>query len=117
MKLILFIFCLVMMSVTSAADFEQQSLKLCNKIKSCALADLDTEDLSAEMKTMIMASMDGMCTMMIAQYSGADKDIELHQEIAACMDSLSPLSCEDLMEGDSDTPACLELERLAATYE
>jgi len=100
-----------------AADFESQSLQLCEKIKSCALAELEGQELSADMKSMVMSSMDGMCDMMAAQYSSAEKNTELHQQAVACMDSLSSLSCEALMEGDSRTPACIELEKRAAEYE
>ena len=100
-----------------AADFDSQSLQLCEKIKSCALAELDGQEMSAEMKSMVMSSMDGMCNMMATQYNGAEQYTELHQQAVACMDSLSSLSCTALMNGGSETAACLELEKRVAEYE
>lgn len=110
-SILLFIGMLGFISMTTAADFEQQSLQLCEKVKSCALAELDGQDLSTEMKAMVTSSMDGMCEMMAVQFSDAGVSSELHSQASACMDSLKSLSCAELMEGESETPACVELEK------
>jgi hypothetical protein len=120
MKSMLVILFLGIVPAAMAADFQSQSLQLCEKIKSCALSELEGQEMSAEMKSMVMSSMDGMCDMMTAQYSeysGAEQYAELYQQAAACMESLSSLSCSELMEGESRTPACIELEKRAADYE
>ncbi|RKZ87786.1 MAG: hypothetical protein DRQ39_03650 [Gammaproteobacteria bacterium] len=117
MRVILTILFLGIVQAVMAADFESQSLQLCEKVKSCALAELEGQELSPDMKLMIMSSMNGMCDMMTEQYSGAEQYAELHQQAASCMESLSSLSCSELMEGKSRTPACIELEKRAAEYE
>lgn len=117
MRMALVILFLSIAPAVMAADFESQSLQLCEKIKSCSLAELEGQEMSAEMKSMVMSSLDGMCDIMAAQYSGAEQYTELQQKVAACMDSLSSLSCAALMNGDSETPTCIELEKRIAEYE
>ena len=112
-----FIFFLGIAPAVMATDLETQSLKLCEKVKSCAIAELEGQELSAEMKSMVMSSMDGMCDMMTSQFSNAEGYEELQQQALACMESLSSLSCSALMAGESRTPACIELEKRAAAYE
>jgi len=105
-----------MTSIVLAADMEQRSSQLCEQVKSCVLADLEGQALSAEIKSMVTSSMNGMCDVMAAQFSTVKGDEDLQQQAAACMDSLSSLSCAELTKG-VETPACIVLEKRAAAYE
>jgi hypothetical protein len=107
------------LQIASADTIEQQSLQLCEKIKSCALAELEGQDMSADMKSMVLSSMDGMCQAMATEFSNENvKEYEdLRKQATACMVSLSSLSCPQLMDGATDTPECVALEKSAAKYE
>ena len=119
MKSILYVLILAFMSITTVmADIDQQSLQFCEKIKSCALQELDGQELSADMEKMIMSSMDGMCNAMAEEFNSENAQgyEDLRQETQVCMDSLSSLSCSALMNGETDTPACIALEKSAEKY-
>ncbi len=105
--------------IVSADAIDQQSLQLCEKIKSCALAELEGQDMSADMKSMVLSSMDGMCQAMATEFSNDSiKQYEgLRQQAKACMASLSSLSCPQLMDGATDTPECVALEKSAAAHQ
>jgi hypothetical protein len=102
-----------------ADTIDQQSLQLCEKIKSCAATEIEGEDMTAEMKAMVMSSMDGMCMAMASEFSNdrVKKYAELRKQGAACLTSLSTLSCSQLMNGDTNTPACIALEKSTAQDE
>lgn len=119
MKYIIAILYLCAFQIAFADTVEQQSLQLCDKIKSCALTELEGEDMPADMKSMVMSSMDGMCVAMATEFNSDsfDAHAELRQQAQACMASLSSLSCPQLMDGATDTPECVKLEKSAAEYE
>ncbi|MBL1319525.1 MAG: hypothetical protein COA63_000500 [Methylophaga sp.] len=119
MKYILAILLLNAIQTASADTIDQQSLQLCEKIKSCALAELEGHDMSADMKSMVLSSMDGMCQAMATEFSNDSiKEYDdLRKQATACMTSLSALSCPQLMDGATDTPECVALEKSAAEYE
>ncbi|MDQ7072294.1 MAG: hypothetical protein Q9N32_00330 [Gammaproteobacteria bacterium] len=116
MKAILLILLFSISQWAIAETIEQQSLQLCEKIKSCAAAEIEGEDMTAEMKAMIMSSMDGMCMAMASEFNNDRiKDYaELRKQATACMTSLLTLSCSQLMNGETNTPACIALEKSAA---
>lgn len=119
MKYIIAMLLLSAIQIASAETIEQQSLQLCEKIKSCALTELEGQDMSADMKSMVLSSMDGMCQAMATEFSNDSiKEYDdLRKQASACMASLSSLSCPQLMDGATDTPECVALEKSAAKYE
>ncbi|MFW5427316.1 MAG: hypothetical protein ACKE8R_08705 [Methylophagaceae bacterium] len=119
MKHIIALLFLSAIQIASADTIDQQSLQLCEKIKSCALTELEGQEMSADMKSMVLSSMDGMCAAMATEFSNESiKEYEdLRQQASACMASLSSLSCPQLMDGATDTPECVALEKSAAEYE
>lgn len=119
MKSILIIVLLSVSQWTVADNLAQQTMQLCEKIKSCALAELDGQELPADMKAMVISSMDGICAAMSTEFNNDNiKEYEeLGKQAQACMSSLSSMSCASLMDGENDTPACKELEKRAEAYE
>ena len=119
MKYIIALLYLCAFQISYAGTIEQQSLQLCDKIKSCALAELEGEDMPADMKSMVISSMDGMCAAMATEFNNDsfDDHAALRQQAQACMASLSSLSCPQLMDGATGTPECVALEKSAAEYE
>jgi hypothetical protein len=119
MKYIIAILLLCVSQIASAGSIEEQSQQLCEKIKSCALTELEGQDMSADMKSMVLSSMDGMCQAMATEFSNESiKEYEdLRQQASVCMTSLSSLSCPQLMDGATDTPECVALEKSAAAHE
>jgi len=119
MKYIIAMLLLSAVQIASADTIDQQSLQLCEKIKSCALTELEGQDMSADMKSMVLSSMDGMCQAMATEFSNESiKEYDdLRQQASACMASLSSLSCPQLMDGATDTPECVALEKSASKYE
>ena len=118
MKLIIALLFLSLSQIALADDIEKQSLQLCEKIKSCALAELEGQDMPPEVKSMMLSSMDGMCAAMATEFSNESikGDEDLRREAKACMTSLSSMSCSELMNGEADTPACKMLEKSAEKY-
>lgn len=118
MKYIVAIVFLSVLQMASADTIDQQSLQLCEKVKSCALAELEGQDMSADMKSMVLSSMDGMCQAMATEFSNDSikKQDDLRKQASACMVSLSSLSCAQLMDGATDTAECAALEKSAAAH-
>ena len=119
MKLILVALVFSLSQSVWAGTIEQQSLQLCEKIKSCAVAELEGEDMPADMKEMVMSSMNGMCVAMASEFNNDSikEYADLRKQAEACMTSLAALSCSQLMNGATETPACVKLEKSAATYQ
>lgn len=119
MKLLISVILLTISPWLVAENSDQQSLQLCEKVKSCAVAELEGHEMSADMKTMVMSSMDGMCAAMATEFNNDNiKQFEdLRQQAKACMTSLASLSCSQLMDGVTDTPACIALEKSATAHQ
>lgn len=119
MKSILFIALLSLAQWVMAENMDQQSLQMCEKVKSCALAELDGQELPEEMRTMVMASMDGMCQAMDSSFKEdkINEYADLYKQAELCMESLMSLSCDSFMNGETETAACTDLEKETAKYE
>lgn len=115
MKLALIIFILsISINTSNARDISEASNVICEKVKTCGTAQLETQGLPPEMVVMMKAMFDGMCETMIAPYIIKTADAGLEEKAIACLDSISSMSCEHLMEGQgNETEECEEYKQAA----
>lgn len=101
------------------SDMQQAYLSACEKIKTCARQEMDTQLLGPQMMQMIEASFEQMCLML--PQSGQDAEEELDEDLARharnCMASIGRLSCAALDEDGTSTPECQAYERKVEAYE
>lgn len=105
---------------TALADaFSDAQQSLCDKIKSCALEQMEGEqDMDEPTRTMIMNSLGNMCVGMNQGFSVATRAHELYEPATACMNSMAQLSCEALMDDrDEKSQECAAFREQAREYE
>lgn len=102
-----------------ADDYADALDAMCEKTKTCAMAEMgDVENMSEEMKAMIMANLGTMCDGLEKGFSTGLIYQDVKSAATACMNSMAALTCESLMSGGNDkTPECVTLRDLAKTYE
>jgi len=113
------ILCATVFSVSAVADdYSDASLALCEKVKSCALAQMDSQEVTPEVRQMMQPMLDSMCTSMLASVPEVAKSHAMYEPAVACMKSLDALSCEEMQgDGGSKTAACMEYEKMAEKYD
>jgi len=100
-----------------AEDLTEVTQALCDTVKSCALEQVAQEDLTDEMREMMVPMLENMCTTMRNEVQDVPTGHELYQPAVACVRSLVSLSCEQLQDADREqTPQCVEYDRLAQEY-
>lgn len=119
-SLILTLFILLGLSNLAQADpYKDAMTGLCEKMKSCAIAEMQKESagLSDAMKEMIKGQMQAMCAGMEQEFSQAAMVPDLKDEVMACVQSIQAQSCAALMSENDDgsTPQCDALEKKAET--
>ena len=93
--------------------------RLCEKQKTCALSQMDKSQLTPEMQQMMAPMLDSMCTALkqqYSQYTPQQQHKEVFQAAAQCFDSMSKLSCKQLMKNPPKTKSCKHLESLGNKY-
>ncbi|MBT0587349.1 hypothetical protein [Alteromonas oceanisediminis] len=99
----------------TAQSFEQATVAVCDKMKTCALKQMgQEEDLTPQMRQMIEGMIAGMCDN-VMDFSQIETHAELHKPAAACLQSMAALSCEELEE-DVSTTECEAYEDVAEDY-
>jgi hypothetical protein len=99
---------------TLAEEFSDVALQLCEKVKSCAIAQMNQEEMTPEMRQMVQPMLDNMCVSVQSGVEEVPKDHALYPQGLACMRSLAQLSCEQIMEmEDSTTAECRKYEEMA----
>ena len=113
------ILCAALLSASTVADeYSDASLALCEKIKSCALVQMDNQEITPEVRQMMQPMLDSMCTSMLASVPEVAKTHAMYKPAIACMQSLDALSCEEMHgEANVKTPACMEYEEMAEKYD
>ncbi|AKH68841.1 hypothetical protein IMCC21906_01162 [Spongiibacter sp. IMCC21906] len=101
-----------------ADDLSQETARLCDRMKHCALSNIQDSGLPPEMQTMIRQQLDMACQGMEAKYGVMAQSHELYQPALACVKSLQSLSCAEMEEDNDDalTPACERYEALSEKY-
>ncbi|NND66568.1 MAG: hypothetical protein HKN19_03175 [Halioglobus sp.] len=101
-----------------AEKMTEASLALCEKVKECALQQLQQENFTPEMRQMMEPMLSGMCQAVRAQITEVPTGHPLYAPALACMESMAQLSCAQLQgKDDTKTPECEEYRRQAEKYE
>jgi hypothetical protein len=102
-------------SVAVHAEMDASMDKMCAKIKSCGLIELENQGLSEDMQDMMVGMFDGMCKTMFAKHMKTVGQEGLEDKAEACIDSMVAASCEELLsvDGDFRTDQCDEFEKAA----
>lgn len=96
-----------------ADDITSAATELCEKVKSCALAQIKEQELTPEMKQMMQPMLDNMCATMQSRVGEVDTGHTLHDPALACMRSMEKLSCQQMMNPEQvQTSECEEYEKL-----
>ena len=114
MKFTTLLFALLFAGLVQADDIADSSQRICAKVKTCGVAQLEAQGLQSEMVDMMKAMFDGMCQSMVAPYINRANDAGLEKKAMACLDTIEDMSCDQLMNGDGNqTEECKELEKAA----
>ena len=111
---------LIFASPALGDEYNDSIEALCQRIKTCALAQMGEEakDMSEQMKQMIAAQMETMCVGIKQQYTALARFHVLYRPAIACMRSMADLSCPELQSGKDDvTPECASFREQAREYE
>ena len=101
---------LISFSVT-ADEYSDAALALCEKIKSCAVAQMGEQQLTPEIRQMMEPMLAGMCDQMLQTMPEVAKEHALYQPALACMKSLAAVDCNKMQQTEHETPACREFEK------
>ena len=117
-RLALPLFITTVFSVPTFADeYPEVSLALCEKIKSCALAQMGSQEITPEVRQMMQPMLDSMCSNIMVNLPEVAENHAMYKPAMACMKSLEALSCEAMQQtSEANTPACKEYEALAEKY-
>ena len=100
-------------SLAIADDLMSASNDMCEKVKSCALAEIAESDMTPEMRQMMEPMLEGMCEQMRQGVNQVPTTHELYQPAVACMRSMANLSCAQFQSTEVETPECLKYRELA----
>lgn len=96
-----------------ADDIGSAALAMCEKVKSCAMAQIAQEEITPEMRQMMQPMLDSMCANMKDKVQEVPLGHDLYEPAVACMRSMEALSCEQMQSEQADTPACQAYEKMA----
>ncbi len=118
MKLSLLIITLLF-SLTSLADYQEQTQQFCEKIKHCVIDQLQQQTITPEVEAMMMPAVNQMCDEMSRSFMQQAMELpqDLEADVTACMDSMMALSCTAIMDGGAETPACTTLQQKSSQYQ
>jgi hypothetical protein len=98
-------------------ELQQAADALCQKVRSCALAQVRQQDMTPEMQAMMEPMLKSMCASMSAGIEDAPADHKLYQPAVACMRSMAALSCEQMEALDDGTPECRRYQEIVDDYQ
>jgi len=110
---LLAMFSLTVAVAAGADDIADAALGLCEKVKSCAMAQIAKEDLTPEVRQMMQPMLDNMCANMKSRVEAVPSGHPMYQSAVACMRSMEALSCEQMQSEQANTAACQAYEKLA----
>jgi len=111
---LLLLFTLTLPGIASASSLTEATNTLCIKIKSCATAQMQQQQLPPAMLQMMTAMLDETCAKTIAPYADKATDAGLEKKVIACIESIHSHSCSALMQGSAgETRECKTLESAA----
>ena len=100
---------------TANAELVSEGRVLCQKIKSCAIVEIDKQQISPDERAAILDLFDNQCVASVQKY---EKDVGaagLEGKAHACLKSLQAQTCDDLIAGTGPitTPSCTDFETSA----
>ena len=104
----------IISTAVCADEYSDAALGLCEKIKSCAVAQMDQQALTPEIRQMMQPMLDGMCDRMLKQIPEVAKEHALYKPSLACMKSLEASDCDSMQQTQDETPACREFEKISS---
>jgi hypothetical protein len=110
------VFILVLSAAQSVAadEMTEAAQNLCEKAKSCAMAQVAEEDLTPELRQMMQPMWDSMCANMQSKVGKVPPGHPLSSSALACMRSMQKLTCEGMLGQQESTPECQAHEKLVA---
>ena len=113
------ILCLAGLAAPAWSDnMANSALRLCEKVKGCALEQIAQEDFTPEMRQMMEPMLDNMCVQVQSQITQVPTGHSLYAPALACMQSMEALSCEALRDGNQvKTPQCQAYEEAARAHQ
>jgi len=96
-----------------ADEYADTALALCEKVKSCAVAEMGQQKLTPEMRQMMKPLLDSMCDQVLLQIPEVANGHELYAPALACMKSMEAVDCSDMQQTEYETPACQEFDKLS----
>ena len=81
-----------------ADDLESATTDLCEKVKSCSMAQIAEADMTPEVRQMMEPMLQNMCDAMRSGVQEVPTDHQLHAPALSCMRSMAELSCEDFQD-------------------
>lgn len=106
--------CWITLVPAHANELEAAALKLCENVKACAMAQMEGQDLTPEMREMMQPMLDNMCAQVQGSMGNVPTGHPLYQPAVACMESMNSLDCEMMQSaGETRTPECETFEKLA----
>lgn len=109
--------CFVLMSAVSQAQgFEQAAEGYCEKLKFCAMEQVQgDQSLPEDLMPIVLGQVDSMCSNRKQNYLQVSKDYSLEKEAIACMNSFATLSCDSIDElGYSQSRECVSFRAAIA---
>ena len=98
-----------------ADEMSEAAQDLCEKVKSCSLAQVAEEDITPEVRQMMQPMWDSMCANMKNKMGEAPSGHPMYSSALACMHSMQKLTCEEIVGSrQTRTPECEAHEQLVA---
>jgi len=106
---------LMVINTASHADLKKHGEALCSKIKSCALVEINKQNLPQEGKDAIISIFDTQCVNSVRKYEVDLGNAGLQEKAKKCLVSLQAQNCDTLMNAAEpvSTPQCDDFETLA----
>lgn len=87
---------------------------LCEKVKSCAIAQMEGQEITPEIRQMMQPMLDSMCAQVRGRVGEVPAGHPMYKPAVACMESMNSLSCDRMQDAAQViTPECEEYEKLA----
>lgn len=95
---------------------ELKGAQVCEKIKTCALESLGDQEMTDQIKGILMTQLDQQCGVMFSEEKETQlKKAGLIDEANKCSDSMVAMPCDELMSAQTEAPskACATFEKAA----
>lgn len=98
-------------------DTQKTMQKFCDIMKKCTLEQMEEEEMPASVKDMVMQTINLQCESMYNIPTYAENAYpEIVKSANACLNSLADNECA-MLEGELDTPECIEFEKQRSNIE